>query len=104
MAKQAQLERWDRFNANCDVADEILVRAGILQRCSACQAAYDHFYVVHPETDLTEAYKIASAMFRDDDELVREYDRRAVLDTIKDRCHDAPCNCECPSSRWKEDD
>ena len=99
--KQAQIERWDRIEANRDPAEEILVRAGLLQRCGFCQQAFDCEMVVHAKSDLTSAYMIASAMFRDGDPLIEGHERQEVLDTIKDIASD--CQCECACIRRRDD-
>lgn len=95
LAKQKYIEDMDRIEANREVAEEVLVRAGLLQRCTSCGEAFDELGIVHAESHLTQAYRIASAMFRDGDALVEDYDRRAVLDTIKAIAADCAGDCRC---------
>lgn len=94
-AKQRYFEELDRIGGNRHVAEEILVRAGILQRCNSCLEAFDKYGIVYSGTDLEPAYRIASAMFRDGDQLVSGYDRRSVLDTIKAIAADCAMDCRC---------
>jgi hypothetical protein len=94
-AKQKYIEDMDRIEANRGVAEEIMVRAGILQRCASCREVVDKAGIVHAESDLEPAFRIASAMFRDGDELVEGYDRRAVLDTINAIAADCAEDCQC---------
>jgi hypothetical protein len=89
------MEDMGRIEENRAVAEEIMVRAGVLQRCDSCGEVVDKLGIVHPGSDLAPAYQIASAMFRDGDELVNGYDRRAVLDTIKAISADCVVDCRC---------
>src|SRR5262249_42675866 len=98
-AKPHQIEEWARRESNREVAEEVLVRAGILQRCDCCGDAFDRFGTVSASSDLQDAYRIASAMFRDGDPLVEGYDRRGVLDTIKDIEADCAMDCQCARHR-----
>ena len=100
-AEHKHLEDLDRIEANRGVAEEIMVRAGILHRCESCGEVVDKLGIVHAGSDLESAYRIASAMFRDGDELVEHCDRRAVLDTIKAIAADCAVDCQC--TRRRED-
>jgi hypothetical protein len=92
---QKYIEDLERIEANRDVAEEILVRARLLERCASCREVFDKLGIIHAESDLEPAYRIASAMFRDGDKLVENYDRRAVLDTIKAIAADCAVDCQC---------
>ena len=95
LAEQKHNEDLERIEANREVAEEIMVRAGILQRCPACGEVVDKRGIVHSGSDLEAAYRIASAMFRDGDELIEGSDRRPVLDTIKAIAADCATECRC---------
>jgi hypothetical protein len=93
------IDECERFAQYKHVAGEIMVRAGILQRCPHCHAIYDRFFIVSAATDLTEAYRIASAMIRDDDPLLGSCcDRQAMLDTIKELAVECAAECSCPTA------
>jgi hypothetical protein len=94
-AKDRWLEDMERIEGNREVAEEIMVRAEILQRCRSCGEAFDRYGIVCANTDLEPAYRIASAMFRDGDDLVNGYDRRDVLDTIRAIAADCGEECQC---------
>ena len=98
-AEQQHQEELDRIEANREVAEEIMVRAGILHRCESCREVVDKLNIVHAGSDLDSAYRIASAMFRDGDKLVEGYARRAVLDTIKTIAADCAVDCQCMRRR-----
>ncbi len=93
LVKQKNIEDAERIEANRDVAEEIMVRAGLLVRCASCGEAVSE--TLHAGSDLEVAYRIASAMFRDRDELIEDHDRRSVLDTIKAIAADGASDCQC---------
>jgi hypothetical protein len=94
--KHRHIEEQERIAAYRAVAEEIAVRADILQRCEDCREVFDKLAIVHPGADLTPAYEIASAMIRDGDSLVEDvWDRKSLLAAIKAVCEDSPSECEC---------
>ncbi|MGA7701484.1 MAG: hypothetical protein WCB27_17905 [Thermoguttaceae bacterium] len=93
LTKQKYIEDMERVEENRDVAEEIMVRAGLLARCASCGEAVSE--ILHAQSDLKPAYRIASAMFSDGDQLVEGHDRRAVLDTIKAIAADCASDCQC---------
>lgn len=74
----------EQQHAAQEVGIEIGVRAGVLERCDGHEECY-----WGTGEDEREAYKIASVLIRDQDELVAGFDRQEILDGVKAAIADA---------------